>query len=113
MISTDFIVGQEDLINPPSKGDRWSDSKSIKEVVREAVDEMTSKNATLIFTPKEVTEHIHAKYPTFNPATVRCQLTSDCVNHTSRKYYPGGQDKLWLVDRGKFRLFDQTNDKIA
>ena len=74
---------------------------------------MTKKNATLIFTPKEVTEHIRAKYPTINPATVRCQLTSDCVNHTSRKYYPGGQDKLWLVDRGKFRLFDQTKDKIA
>ena len=114
LISTNFVVGQEDLMSDAApKEDRWSDPKSVKEVVREAVDEMTKGNPSLNFTPKEVTEHIHKKYPTFNPATVRCQLTSDCVNHASRKHYPGGQDRLWLVDRGKFRLFDPNKDQIS
>jgi hypothetical protein len=39
-------------------------------------------------------------------------LTSDCVNHTSRKHYPGGHDRLWLVERGKFRLLDTNKDQI-
>ena len=108
LISTNFVVGQEDLVR-----DRWSDSKSVREVVREAVNEMTKSNPTITFTPKEVTDHIHKKYPNFNPATVRCQLTSDCVNHTSRKYYPGGRDTLWLVERGRFRLFDPENDQLT
>jgi hypothetical protein len=116
LVSTNFVVGQEDLISKPDttpKGDRWSDSKSVKEVVREAVNEMTKSNPSLTFTPKEVTNHIHKKYPSFNPATVRCQLTSDCVNHKSRKHYPGGQDMLWLVERGRYRLFDSENDQVT
>lgn len=116
LISTNFVVGQEDLISKPHttpKGDRWSDSKSVKEVVREAVNALTKSNPSLTFTPKEVTDHIHKRYPSFNPATVRCQLTSDCVNHNSRKHYPGGQDKLWLVERGRFRLLDPENDQLS
>jgi hypothetical protein len=115
LISTNFVVGQEDLISasdPAPKGS-WTDSKSVKEVVREAVDEMTKGNPSLIFSPKEVAEHIHKKYPSFNPHTVNCQLTSDCVNHASRKHFPGGEDRLWLVERGKFRLFNPNEDQVS
>jgi hypothetical protein len=83
LISTNFVVGQEDLISvgdTTPKEDRWSDPKSVKEVVREAVDEMTKGTPSLIFTPKEVAEHIHKQYPSFNSATVRCQLTACCPN---------------------------------
>jgi hypothetical protein len=116
LISTNFVVGQEDVISvadTTSKGDRWSDPKSVKEVVRDVVDEMTKGDSSLIFTPKDVSDRIHKAYPNFNPATVRCQLTSDCVNHTSRKHYPGGEDRLWLVDRGKFRLFNSAKDHMS
>jgi len=63
-----------------------------------------------VFTASEVAQAILRTFPTFNKSTVRCQIISDCVNHTSRHHYPGGEDLYWLVDRGRYRLFDPRVD---
>jgi len=32
------------------------------------------------------------------------------VNHSSGKYYSGGQDLCYLIDKGRYRLYDPKND---
>lgn len=51
------------------------------------------------------------KYPNFNKNTVGCQIISDSVNHTSRHHYPGGEDRYWWKEKGKYKLFDPSTDK--
>ncbi len=43
--------------------------------------------------------------------TVGCQIISDSVNHTSRHHYPGGEDRYWWKEKGKYKLFDPSTDK--
>ncbi len=62
--------------------------------------------------PKEVTQVVLNKYPNFNKSTVGCQIISDCVNHTSRHHCPGGKDRYWWVEKGKYRLFNPEYDNI-
>lgn len=58
------------------------------------------------FAPKDVVAEVLASYPSFNKNTVSCQIISDCVNHTSRHHYPGGSDRYWWVEKGKYELYD-------
>lgn len=85
--------------------------KTVKQLVWEAVQELIQGDEDHIFSPKEVIEMIHKTYPTCNKTTIRCQLISDCVNHTSRHHYPGGKDRYWRVKKGTFRLFIPERDK--
>jgi hypothetical protein len=78
--------------------------------VWEAVAEVTQRDTQRIFSPKEVAENILGKYPTFNRSTVGCQIISDCMNHTSRHHYPGGDDRYWWLGSGKYRLYDPRQD---
>ncbi len=110
LVSTETIVGLEDLVSKePSR--RWSGPEPVKQIVFNAVEELTKGNITYIFSPKEVAELILKKYPTFNKSTIGCQIISDCVNHNSRHHYPGGEDRYWWVSPGKYRLFDAETDK--
>ena len=107
LVSTELITGQEDVAGPRRpRSPRWSGDKSVKQVVWEAALELTKGEHSHVFAPKEVTEAVLKKYPTFNRSTVGCQIISDCVNHTSRHHYPGGEDRYWWVDWGKYRLYD-------
>lgn len=112
LINSQSIVGQEEVIQPKKTiGQRWSGEKPVKLIVWEAVHEITQGDKQHIFSPKDVTQAILKQYPTFNKTTVGCQIISDCVNHTSRHHYPGGEDRYWWVEKGKYKLFDPKNDK--
>ena len=46
------------------------------------------------------------EFPDFNKSTVGCRIISDCVNHRSRHHYPGGEDRYWWVEKGRYELYD-------
>ncbi|MGM0670419.1 MAG: DUF7669 domain-containing protein, partial [Gemmatimonadota bacterium] len=103
LVSSEYVVGREDVSAPKSISKRWSGAKPVRQVVWEAVQEVTSGDKGYIFSPKEITKAVLKKYPDFNKSTVGCQIISDCVGHTSRHHYPGGEDRYWWVDKGKYR----------
>jgi len=107
-----LVVGQEDVVDTKKTlTSRWSGEIPARQVVWEAVQEITKKNPDYIFSPKEVTQAVLKRFPNFNKSTVGCQIISDCVGHTSRHHYPGGEDRYWWVDKGKYRLYDPNKDK--
>ncbi len=112
LVSSQAIVGQEE-VTPPKQivTQRWSGEKLVKEIVRDAALELTQGNKDFLFSSKDVSEVVLQKYPNVNKTTVRCQIISDCVNHTSRHHYPGGEDRYWWVEKGKYRLLDPRRDK--
>lgn len=110
LVNTDLKVGDEDIIDPKHTQHRWSGEIPVKQVVWEAVRVLTKADPDLIFAPKDVAKIILEKYPTFNRNTVGSQIISDCVNHTSRHHYPGGDDRYWWIEKGKYRLYKQGVD---
>jgi len=113
LVSSESYVGLEDMVSQKrtSSAQRWSGDKPVKQVVWEAVLEFTKQDKTKIFSPKDITQIILQKYPTFNRSTIGCQIIADCVNHTSRHHYPGGEDRYWWIEKGKYRLYDPNEDK--
>jgi hypothetical protein len=93
-------------------GNRWSGEIPVRQVVWEAVQELTNSDKKFIFSPKEVKQAVLKKYLSFNKSTIGCQIISDCVGHSSRHHYPGGENRYWWVDKGKYRLFDPKKDKL-
>jgi len=113
LLNSQVIVGQEEVIRPKKNvSERWSGDKPVKVVVWETVRDLTQGNKDHIFTPKDVIQIIMQKYPTFNKSIIRCQIISDCVNHNSRHHYPSGEDRYWLVEKGKYRLYEPERDRI-
>ena len=113
LINSQPVVGQEDIIQPKKVlKDRWTGEKPVKQVVWEAVQEITRGDKTYVFSPKEISDTILKTYPNFNKTTIRCQIISDCVGHSSRHHYPGGEDRYWYVEKGRYRLFDSSKDEI-
>lgn len=118
LVNVEAKVGDEDIIAPKAAGQnassivRWSGDKSVREVVWEAVQELMQGNKE-DFTPKEVIAFILEKEPDFNKSTVQCELIAECVNHTSRHHYPGGDDRYWWISRGKYRLYNPEIDKVG
>lgn len=118
IVSMETKVGDEDIAVPSERrrhtlqSSRWSGDKPVKQVVWEAVQELTEENPSVEFTLREVRAIILDKYSDFNPSTADFQLYSDCVNHPSRHHYPGGNDRYWRISRGKYRLYDPKRDKL-
>lgn len=113
LVNSQVVVGEEEVTRSKKAiSERWSGDKPVKLVVWEAVQEFTKGNKELLFSPKEITQVVLNKYPNFNKNTVGCQIISDCVNHTSRHHYPGGEDRYWWVEKGKYRLFDPDRDLV-
>jgi hypothetical protein len=111
LVSSHRAVGEENAATPRSMSDeRWVEDVPVREVVRQAVQEFTHGALQRVFTPKEIIDVILKTYPTFNKSTARCQIVSDCVNHPSRRHYPGGEDRYWRLEKGKFRLFDSSSE---
>jgi len=112
LVNSESIVGLEDAVAPKktASAQRWSGEKPVKQVVWEAIQKYTNGDKDKIFTPKEITKIILEKYPHFNKSTVGCQIIADSVNHTSRHHYPGGEDRYWWKEKGKYRLFDPSTD---
>ena len=119
VVSTETTVGDEDFaapkaqqqhISPPT---RWSGEKPVKQVVWEAIQELTQGKIDVVFEIREVTAIILKKDPNFKEGTVNGQITADCVNHPSRRHHPSARDDYyWRVERGKYRLYDPENDKV-
>lgn len=113
LVSSQAVVGQEEIVSPKKTiSERWSGDKPVKIVVWEAVQELTQGQKDYSFSPKDIAQIILNKHPTFNKSTIGCQIISDCVNHTSRHHYPGGEDRYWWIEKGKYRLFDSENDNL-
>lgn len=104
LVTTETIVGLEETKTLRGPSNKWSGDKPVRQVVWEAVQEFTGVNPGRNFAPKDIAELVLKRYPTFNRATINCQITSDCVNHPSRNHYPGGQDRYWRLSKGVYRL---------
>jgi len=117
LISMEAKVGDENVVVSKTQKhrviqtSRLSGDKPVKQVVWEAVQELMQGDKEF-FTINEVTQLISETQPDFKLSIVGCEITSDCVNHTSRHHYPGGSDRYWCVSRGKYRLYDPEKDKI-
>lgn len=112
LVSSEAIVGLEDVVAPKKTFlQRWVGDKPAKQVIRENVAEFIAGDKSKIFSPKDICQIIHQKYPTFNKNTISCQIMSDSINHTSRHHYPGGEDLYWWLEKGKYRLYDPSKDK--
>lgn len=90
---------------------RWNEPIKIKDVISQEIYELINGSNKATFTPSDVIQRLKVKYPAINPATIRCQIIQDCVNHSSRKHYPSGQRDLYFrMEKGSFRLFDPAQD---
>ena len=117
LISIEKILGYDERNNKNSAhrndnlNTRWSESTKVKDVVSSAVDKITGGRKDVVFTQSDVYSELIKEYPDINQSTVGCQVIQDCVNHTSRRHYLGGQRDLYFrISKGKFRLYDQLND---
>ncbi|MFQ6041844.1 MAG: hypothetical protein ACE5PV_13380, partial [Candidatus Poribacteria bacterium] len=55
LVSAEAKVGEEDIVAPKhTKTSRWSGEKPVKQVVWEAVQELTQGNIDFVFAPKDV-----------------------------------------------------------
>ena len=113
LVSSEAFVGLEDVVAPKKTvtSQRWAGEKPVKQVVWESVQKFTNNDKRKIFSPKDICQIILKKHPSFNKNTVGYQIISDSVNHTSRHHYPGGEDRYWWVEKGKYKLYDPTEDK--
>lgn len=119
LVSMEAKIGDEDFAAPKAQRQhtspprRWSGDKSVKQVVWDAIQELTQGKIDVVFEIREVTAIILKKDPNFNAGTVNGQITADCVNHPSRRHHPSAKDEYyWRVGRGKYRLYDSENDKV-
>ena len=118
LVSMEVKVGNEDLVTPKireqqtSELPRWSGDKKVREVVFEAVHELTGGDPNVEFALPEVITSIWKKFPNFNKRTARAQLYAACPNHSSYHGYSGDYKYYWQVEKGKYRLYDPERDRV-
>jgi len=117
LISVEKTLGFEKLkVNINSAGinvaeARWGGVEKVKDVIHRGVLDFTNNDKTKTFSPKDIIKFLLETYPDINTSTIRCQIIQDCVNHTSRRHYPSGQQDLYYrVDKGIYRIYDPNND---
>jgi len=113
IISTEKIVGYDRVGSKSSRSvthEKWSHNIKVKDIIVDTIREVTNNNYSITFTPSDIIAKIIKQYPDINKNTVRCQIISNCVNHSSRKYYVGGKDLCFLTEKGKYRLYNPEKD---
>ncbi|PMC34566.1 hypothetical protein CJ195_22395 [Bacillus sp. UMB0899] len=115
IINTEKIGNSLKLVQLPKQNgkntERWSKSVKVKEVIYKAVLNFTKQDPKKAFAPVDIYNEIIKEYPDINRSTVGCQLIQDCVNHTSRKHYPSGQQDLYYLEsKGRYRLYSASSD---
>ena len=111
IVSTEKVVGYERVDSKkPNAQNRWSHNIKVKDIIIEAIEGITKNDYSVTFTPSDIIKKITSEYPDVNKNTVRCQIISNCVNHSSRKYYTGGKDICFLTEKGIYRLFNPEKD---
>ena len=117
LVGMETKVGDEDVITSKiqrqrtSQTSRWSGDKPVKQVVWEAVQELTQDKTDIEFTMKEILTLIREDNPDFKEGTVNGQITADTVNHPSRRHHSVTEDKYWRISKGKYRLYDREKDE--
>ena len=116
LVNIETKVGDENIVapkarnQPPSQNSRWSGEKGAREVVWEAVRELTGGDGSVEFTPKEVFDHILKKHPSFNRNTAGAEIIACCPNHPSYRHHSGDHKLYWRVGLGTFRLYNPKTD---
>ena len=88
---------------------QYSSKLPVKEVVYNAVQELTGGDTTIIFTNGEVRDLISRQDPDFKTSNVNSELRAGCVNTPYRdRHFPDSinYDYYWQVSRGHYRLYD-------
>ena len=117
LVNIETKVGDENSVapkarnQPPLQNSRWSGDKLVREVVSEAVQELTGGDATVEFTPKEVFDRISKKHPDFNKGSVGAEIIAGCPNHTSYHHHRGDHKFYWRVRTGTYRLYNPETDR--
>lgn len=115
VVSVDTVVGETAVVGSTTSGGSgtWSGDKTASEVIHEAAKRLLDQPGKDTFAPSEVYHEILKTYPGFNQGTNGAQIIADCVNHPSRKHYPGStHDYYFRVDRGTYRLYDRQRDGV-
>ncbi len=111
IISTERVVGFDNFQESAIVNTVWNEPIKVKKVVENAVYKFTLKNQDKVFTPRDIYSEIVKEYPKFKRNTLNCQIIADCVNHTSRKHYPSGQQDLYYrIADGQYRLYNKDCD---
>ena len=113
LVNIETKVGDENVVAPQAQRQspsQWSGDKGTREVVWEAVQEITGGDATKEFTRKEVFDCIVKKYPDFKfkRKTVGGQILAACPNHQA---YRGKYPYYWRVGTGRYRLYNSETDR--
>ncbi len=87
------------------------DKPAAKEIVWEAVQELTGGKKDVVWTIREVREVIAKKHENFPVGTATNSIYAECVGHNCRPHLPGGQDRYWKVKTGVYKLYDPQTDK--
>ncbi len=118
LVSTETKVGDEEIVTSKKRHQRisqtsqWSGDKGVRDVVKEAVQELTGGDGDREFTLKEITTFILQKYPDFNKNTVGAQIIAGCPNHGSYQYHAGDYKYYWKIGTGKYRLYNSETDEV-
>ena len=120
VVSTETIVGDEDFVVPKAQQQERASSPprppsdhSVDEVTWEAVQESTAGDPNDTFTLREIEQILSKKYPDLaESSSPRNRIRGSCVNFPTRRNYPKGEDRYWLVKKGVYRLYDPKNDKV-
>ena len=91
LVNTETKVGGEGFAAPSphqKRPPRWSGDKSVKQVVWDAVQEFTGRDADIEFAIKDLKPVILDKHPDFKMRNVDAEIASGCVNHPSRHIIP-------------------------
>lgn len=114
-VDMEVKVGEEDIAATPSKStpkpSQKHYDKPAKEIVWEAVQQLTDGDKSVEWTLIRVREVIAKKYENFPIGTATNSIYAECVNHHCRQYIPGGQDRYWRVKRSVYKLYDSQTDK--
>ncbi|MEN8907652.1 MAG: caspase family protein, partial [Clostridiales bacterium] len=85
----------------------------VKDMVRNAINELTKGNNSIIFAPKDISNIILEENPDYNKSNTVPEIARDCVNLSTRRYYSGDkQDLYYRVEKAKYRLYDKSKDGI-
>ena len=118
IVSTETKVGDEDIVTPKtqqqrtSETSRWQGDKKVRDVVLEAVKEVTGGDVNVEFAPKQIIALILKEYPNFNKGTVNGQLHANCPNHGSYRWHSETYKYYWKIGRGRYRLYDPEKDEV-
>lgn len=105
-------AGREDTTGPiRATTARWSREPKVKEVVWEAVLELTDGDKTWVFAPRDLNPVITQRYPDFNLRNVTPELIAACANHPSRHHFREVLVRYWWIGHGQYRLFDPDSDQ--